>query len=159
MSLTVRRAIAGDEGAILRMIRALAAYEREPDAVKATEASIAASLFVPDARVHAHLAELDGRPAGLALWFMNYSTWTGRPGLYLEDLFVDGAARQGGIGRALFRALAREALDRGCARVDFAVLDWNSDAMAFYRRIGARGMRGWQPWRLDEAGIRALAGE
>lgn len=155
--LSVRRAAPGDEGAVLRLIRALATYEREPDAVKATEASLARVLFVPDPPVHALLAELDGRTVGLVLWFLNFSTWTGSQGMYLEDIFVEPAARGAGVGRALFQALAREARARGCARIDWAVLNWNSDAMAFYRRLGARAMSGWQPWRLDGEALRRLA--
>ncbi len=159
MTLHIRTAQAGDEGLILQMVRALAAYEREPHAVKATEESIRASLFVPDALVHAFIAELDGRPAGFALWFLTHSTWTGRPSLYLEDLFVDDAARGQGIARALFRRLAREAKARDCARIDWAVLDWNVDAMAFYRRMGAARQTGWQPWRLHGDALDALVAE
>ena len=94
---------------------------------------------------------------GLALWFLNYSTWTGKPGLYLEDLFVDPSERRSGVARALMTALAREAQARGCARMDWAVLDWNEEAMRFYRRIGARRSEGWQPWRLEADGIARLA--
>jgi GNAT superfamily N-acetyltransferase len=157
MTLSVRPAAAGDEAEILRMIRALAAFEREPDAVKATEAMLARALFGDGAHVHAHLAERDGRAVGLALWFLNFSTWTGRPGLYLEDLFVDAAERRSGVARALMVALAREAQARGCARMDWAVLDWNEEAMRFYERLGARRSEGWQPWRLEGAAIARLA--
>jgi GNAT superfamily N-acetyltransferase len=157
MSLAIRRAIPGDEAEILRMIRALALFEREPDAVAATEAMLTAALFADGAHVHAHIADRDGRAVGLALWFLNFSTWTGRPGLYLEDLFVDESERRSGVARALFAALAKEAEARGCARIDWAVLDWNGEAMRFYERIGARRTEGWQPWRLDGEGIAALA--
>jgi GNAT superfamily N-acetyltransferase len=159
VTLTIRTAEAGDEGLILAMVKALATYEREPDAVKATEESIRASLFVPDALVHAFIAEVDGQPVGFALWFLTYSTWTGRPSLYLEDLYVDDAARGQGIARALFRRLAREAKARNCARIDWAVLDWNVDAMAFYRRIGGARQTGWQPWRLHGEALGAMAAE
>lgn len=159
MTLVIRNAEAGDEGVVLRMIKDLATYEREPDAVQATEASIRASLFVPGAQVFAFVAELDGRPVGLALWFLTYSTWTGRPSLYLEDLFVDEAARGQGIARALFRRLAQEAKARNAARIDWAVLDWNVDAMAFYEKLGGRRQTGWQPWRLHGAALDALADE
>ena len=155
--MTTRPAEPRDLPAILRLIRALAAYEREPDAVKATEATLSDTLFAPGAQVFAHVAEAEGRVVGAAIWFLNYSTWTGRPGLYLEDLFVDEQARGLGIGRALFRALAREALARKCARVDWAVLDWNEPAMAFYRAVGGRPQSGWQPWRLDGAALEAMA--
>lgn len=159
MSLSIRPACPGDEAEILRMIRALAAFEREPDAVEATEAMLASALFSEGAHVHAHLAERDGRAVGLALWFLNFSTWTGKPGLYLEDLFVDEAERRSGVAQALMATLAREALARGCARMDWAVLDWNEQAMHFYERLGARRSEGWQPWRLEGEGIARLAAD
>ena len=159
MTLDIRWARPGDEATVLRLIKALAAYEREPDAVQATEDSIRETLFGPNAQVFAFLAELDGRPVGLALWFLTYSTWTGRPSLYLEDLFVDEAARGSGIARALFRRLAQEAKARNCARIDWAVLDWNVEAMAFYERLGGRRQTGWEPWRVDGAALDHLAGE
>ena len=155
----VRRAVPGDEPAILRLIHALATFEHQPDAVKATEASLTATLFGAHPQVFAHVAERAGAIVGIAVWFLNYSTWTGRPGLYLEDLHVDEAARGQGAGRALFAALAAEASARDCARIDWAVLDWNEEAMKFYRAIGGRPQSGWEPWRLDEAGIAALAGK
>jgi GNAT superfamily N-acetyltransferase len=157
MTVSVRPARAGDEREILRMIRALALYEHEPDAVKATEESLRVMLFGPEPKVFAHLAELDGKAVGLAVWFLNFSTWTGRHGIYLEDLFVDPEARRAGVGRALFKALAAEAQARDCARIDWAVLDWNEPAKDFYRRIGARRMEGWEPWRLDGAALARLA--
>lgn len=157
MSLVFRWAQPGDEAMVLRLVRALAAYEREPDAVQATEASIAETLFAPGAQVFAFLAEWEGAPVGLALWFQTYSTWTGKPSLYLEDLYVDGAARGRGIARALMRRLAQEAKARGCARIDWSVLDWNVEAMAFYERIGGRRQTGWQPWRVHGAALDALA--
>ena len=157
MSVAIRPAAPGDEAEILRMVRALAAFENEPDAVVATEAMLTETLFGEHAQVHAHIAEQDGRAVGLALWFLNYSTWTGRPGLYLEDLFVDPTARKAGVARALMVALAGEALARGCARMDWAVLDWNTEAMKFYSAIGARRHEGWQPWRIEGEGIERLA--
>lgn len=159
MSLSIRPARPGDEAEILRMIRALAAFEREPDAVVATEAMLTRALFSEGAHTHAHLAERDGRAVGLALWFLNFSTWMGKPGLYLEDLFVDESERRSGVARALMAALAREALARGCARMDWAVLDWNEEAMRFYERFGARRSEGWQPWRLEGDGIARLAAD
>ena len=155
--MIVRTATPADVGAILRLIRALATYEHEPDAVKATEPSLHQTLFSPDAQVFAHVVEIESEVVGIAVWFLNYSTWTGRPGLYLEDLFVSEAARGTGAGKALFRALAQEALRRGCARIDWAVLDWNTPAMDFYRAIGGRAQSGWQPWRIDGAALEALA--
>lgn len=156
-ALRIRPAVHGDEAEILRMIRGLALFEREPDAVLTTEAMLAEILFAEGTHVHAHIAGRDGKAVGLAVWFLNYSTWTGRPGLYLEDLFVDGAERRSGVAMALMARLAQEAMARGCARMDWAVLDWNTEAMRFYERIGARRSEGWQPWRLEGEGIAALA--
>lgn len=155
--MIIRTAAPGDVPDILRLIRALATYEHEPDAVKATEESLHQTLFAHDAQVFGHVAEIDGEVVGIAVWFLNYSTWTGKPGIYLEDLFVSEAARGTGAGRALFRALAQEARRRGCARIDWAVLDWNTPAMDFYRAIGGRAQSGWQPWRLDGAALEAMA--
>ena len=157
MSVTVRPATSDDVPAILRLIKALATYEREPHAVRATHETLMHTFFSDDAHVFAHVADKAGEVVGTTVWFLNYSTWTGRSGLYLEDLFVSENARDRGVGRALFRALAREAIARGCARIDWAVLDWNTPAMAFYRAIGGRRMSGWEPWRLDGEGLEALA--
>ena len=159
MSVAVRRAMPGDVPEILRMIRALASYERMADAVDATETSLTAILFGPDPKVFAHIAEIDGRAVGLAVWFLNFSTWTGKHGIYLEDLFVDPDVRRGGVARALFAALAGEAKALDCARIDWAVLDWNALAMDFYRRIGGWPSEGWQPWRLDGTALERLATE
>jgi GNAT superfamily N-acetyltransferase len=152
----VRRAIAADVPAVLALIKALAAYEREPDAVKATEESLMRTLFADNAQVFAHVAEVDGAVVGIAVWFLNYSTWTGKPGIYLEDLFVADTARGSGAGKALFKALAEEAERLGCARIDWAVLDWNTPAMDFYRALGGRPQSGWQPWRIDGPALEAL---
>jgi GNAT superfamily N-acetyltransferase len=154
--VTVRRAITGDEGEILRLIIALATYERQPEAVRATEASLARSLFNEDPRVFAHLAERDGQTVGFALWFLTYSTWTALPSLYIEDIYVEERCRGGGVGRRLFEVLGQEAGRLGCGRMDWAVLDWNEPAMAFYRRIGGRRSVGWQPWRLEGAAYERL---
>ena len=159
MTLNIRWARPGDEAEVLRLVRGLAIYERAPDAVQTTEAMLTETLFGASPQVFAFLAELDGQVVGLALWFMTYSTWTGRPSLYLEDLFVDDAARGQGVARALMTRLAQEAKARDCARMDWAVLDWNVDAMAFYERIGARRQTGWEPWRLHGDALDALAGE
>lgn len=156
MTVAIRRARPGDEHDILRLIRALASYERASDAVRATPEGLAALLFGEVPRVFAHVAELDGKIVGIAVWFFNFSTWTGRHGLYLEDLFVDPDVRGGGIARALFKALANEAKAHDCARLDWGVLDWNELAKGFYRRLGARHNLGWEPWRLDGAALAAL---
>jgi GNAT superfamily N-acetyltransferase len=157
MTLTIRYAVPGDEATVLRLIKDLAFYEREPDAVQATEQSIHDELFGEGPQVFAFLAELSGRPVGFALWFLTFSTWTGRPSLYLEDLFVDESAREQGVARALFRRLAKEAKARHCARIDWAVLDWNVEAMAFYEKLGGRRQTGWQPWRLHGEALDAMA--
>lgn len=158
MTITIRPAVPGDELEILRLVKALAAYERMPDAVKATEASLRATLFEGTPRVWAHLAAADGEIVGVALWFMTYSTWTGSPTLYLEDLFVEERARGGGAGMKLLSALATEAVARGCGRMDWAVLDWNVSAKDFYRRMGAQPTSGWEGWRLEGTALERLAG-
>ena len=157
MTISVRLATAADVRAMLRLIVALAVYEREPDAVKATPASLRETMFGSGAKVFAHVAEHAGEVVGVALWFETYSTWTGRPSLYLEDLFVDPAARGLGAGRALFVALAGEALRRRCARIDWAVLDWNETARDFYRAIGGFHATGWEPWRIEGDALESLA--
>jgi GNAT superfamily N-acetyltransferase len=159
VSVTIRWAAPGDEATVLRLVKDLATYEREPDAVQATAESIRDTLFTPGAQVFAFLAEREGQAIGLALWFLTYSTWTGRPSLYLEDLFVDEAARGDGVARALMTRLAQEAKARNCARIDWAVLDWNVEAMGFYERLGGRRQTGWQPWRLHGGALDALATE
>jgi len=156
MTTTIRRARPGDEHDIVRLVRALACYEREPDAVEATAEGLAALLFGKEPKVFAHVAEQDDRVVGIAVWFFNFSTWTGRHGIYLEDLFVDPAVRGGGVARALFMALGEAAKAHDCARLDWGVLDWNELAKGFYRRIGARHMEAWEPWRLDGAALKAL---
>lgn len=156
-NVTIRRAEAGDVAAMLALIVELAVYEREPDAVRATEASLRETLFGAAPQVFAHVAVLERAVVGVALWFQTYSTWTGRPSLYLEDLFVSPAARGTGTGKALFRALAAEAKARDCARIDWAVLEWNETAAGFYRSIGAAPSTGWQPWRIEGAALAALA--
>lgn len=157
MNLDIRWARPGDEATVLQMVTDLAAYEREPEAVQATPETIRETLFTPGAQVFAFLAELNGAPVGLALWFTTYSTWTGRPSLYLEDLFVREEARGQGVARALFKRLAQEASARNCARIDWAVLDWNVDAMGFYEKLGGRRQTGWEPWRLHGDALDRLA--
>lgn len=149
MTTRIRRARPGDEHDILRLILALATYEHAPEAVKASPEGIAAALFGDNPRVFGHVAEQDDRLVGIAIWFFNYSTWTGRHGIYLEDLFVDPEVRGGGVARALFEALTAEAKAHDCTRIDWAVLDWNDLAKGFYRRLGARPLTDWEAWRLD----------
>lgn len=156
MSANIRRVRPGDEHDIIRLVQALATYERMPDAVEATPEGLAGQLFGDNPKVFAHVADQDGQVVGIAVWFFNYSTWTGRHGIYLEDLFVDPEARGGGVARALFDALADEAKAHDCARLDWAVLDWNDLAKGFYHRMGARPMEAWEPWRLDGDALQAL---
>jgi GNAT superfamily N-acetyltransferase len=153
----IRAATPADVPTILRFVRELAAYEREPDAVAATEALLHQALFGERPAAEAVIAEPDGEPAGFALFFHNFSTWTGRRGLYLEDLYVTPEARGRGVGGALLRHLAGIAVERGCARFEWSVLDWNAPAIAVYRAIGAVGMEEWTVQRLEGAALRRLA--
>ena len=153
----IRSAQADDVATVLRFVRELAAFEREPDAVVATEAMLADALFGERPAAEAVIAERAGEPVGFALFFHNFSTWQGRRGLYLEDLYVTPAARGAGVGRALLSHLAGIAVTRGCARFEWSVLDWNADAVGFYRALGAVGMEGWTVQRLDGAALARLA--
>ena len=155
----VRAAVRGDVATILGFVRELAAFEREPDAVEATEEMLSEALFGAHPAAEAVIAEQDGQPLGFALFFHNFSTWTGRRGIYLEDLYVTPAARGQGVGRALLRHLAGVAMRRGCGRFEWAVLDWNVDAVAFYRAMGAVGMDEWTVQRVAGPALARLAGE
>ncbi|HWE54577.1 MAG TPA: GNAT family N-acetyltransferase [Acidimicrobiales bacterium] len=154
----IRAAEPSDVPDLLRLIRALADYEREPDAVEATENDLIRSLFGPTPVARADVAVIDGRVVGMAVWFLSFSTWTGRPSLYLEDLFVEPVHRASGLGRQLLSRLASTALELGCARMDWSVLDWNEPAMGFYRAIGAQPMTEWTTWRLTGDALQTLAG-
>jgi GNAT superfamily N-acetyltransferase len=159
MSLTIRKAVPADSALVFDLIRELADYERLAHEVDATEEQVAAALFGPEPRVYAEIAEWEGEPAGFALWFYNFSTFRGRHGIYLEDLFVRPAFRSKGIGRALLRHLARRCRDEGLARLEWWVLDWNEPALRFYRSIGAVPMDEWTVQRVTGAALAALAGE
>jgi GNAT superfamily N-acetyltransferase len=159
MSLTIRKAVPADSALVFDLIRELAEYERLAHEVDATEGQVAAALFGPEPRVFAEIAEWEGEPAGFALWFYNFSTFRGRHGIYLEDLFVRPAFRSKGIGRALLRHLARRCRDEGLARLEWWVLDWNEPALRFYRSIGAVPMDEWTVQRVTGAALAALAGE
>jgi GNAT superfamily N-acetyltransferase len=154
----IRPAAPPDVPDLLRLVRALAAYEREPDAVVTTEEDLGSALFGPSPLARALVAESGGRLVGMAIWFPGFSTWTGRGTLYLEDLFVEEAERGRGLGRALVAALAAIAVESGWHRMDWSVLDWNAPSIAFYRGLGARPMAGWTGWRLERSGLEALAG-
>jgi GNAT superfamily N-acetyltransferase len=154
----IRPARPADVPAIYRLVRELAEYERSLDQVVATEAGLAASLFGGQPAVHAHVATHDGAVAGFALWFLSYSTWTGRPGIYLEDLYVTPGARGQGYGKALLAELARICVQRRYARLEWAVLDWNTPAIGFYTSAGAAAMDEWTVFRLAGPPLAALAG-
>ena len=154
----VRPATHADVPTILRFIRELAAYEREPDAVEATEVSLSLALFGERPAAEAVIVEGGGEAVGFALFFHNFSTWTGKRGLYLEDLYVTPGARGQGAGRALLAHLAGLALDRGCARFEWSVLDWNTPAIQFYRKIGATPMEEWTIQRVTGDALVTLAG-
>jgi GNAT superfamily N-acetyltransferase len=158
----VRAATPEDVPDVLRLIRALAAYEREPDAVETTEEDLHRWLFGEDPVASVLVAE-DGTPAGtvvgMALWFRTYSTWTGTPGIYLEDLFVQPDQRGSGLGRALLAELARIAVERGYRRVEWAVLDWNTPSIEFYESLGARPMEEWSTYRLTGQALADLGAQ
>lgn len=156
--VVVRKANASDVPVILQLIRALAAYEREPNAVVATEEGLLRDGFGSgEPAFHVHLAEIDGDVVGFALWFYTYSTWLGRRCLYLEDLFVKPEMRGKGAGIALMRELARAAVDAGCKRFEWEVLDWNQPSIDFYEKIGARVERQWLSVRLAGEALERLA--
>ena len=155
----IRPATLDDVPLLLALVRELAEYEREPDAVEATEAMLADALFGPRPAAEAVVAESGGEAAGFALFFHNFSTWKGRRGLYLEDLFVRPAFRGLGIGRALLAHLARVAVGRGCGRFEWSVLDWNDPAIGFYRALGAEAMDGWTTMRVSGGALARLAAE
>ena len=159
MSLSIRPARAGDAPLVLNFIRELAEYERLAHEVEASEADIDRALFAPGARAFCQIAERDGEPVGFVLWFYNFSTFRGRHGIYVEDLFVRPAARGQGIGRALLSHLARRCVDEGLARLEWWVLDWNEPALAFYQSLGAVPMEEWTVQRLTGEELRRLAGE
>jgi len=157
MATTIRTAIPADVPQILVFIRALAAYEREPDAVIATEEGLLRDGFGPHPIFFCLMAEHDGQPAGFALYFLNYSTWLGRPGIYLEDLFVLPEFRGLGIGKELLRSVAAAAVERGCLRMQWEVLDWNTPSIDFYRAMGADFLDEWRNVRMNAEAIARLA--
>ncbi len=158
MAITIRPASRADVPQILVFIRALATYERAPDAVTATEAGLLRDGFGPNPFYYCLIAEVDDQPAGFALYFFNYSTWNGRPGIYLEDLFVDPEFRGLGIGKALLRQVAAIAVEKNCPRLTWAVLDWNTPAIDFYRAMGADFLDEWRMVRVTGDALQQLAG-
>ncbi|HEX3809739.1 MAG TPA: GNAT family N-acetyltransferase [Rhizomicrobium sp.] len=155
--LQIRPAARGDEGLVLAFVRELADYERALDAVEATTAQLASVLFGANPRAFCDIAEWDGAPAGFAMWFYNFSTWRGRHGIYLEDLFVKPALRGHGIGKALLVHLAKRAVGEGCGRFEWAVLNWNTPSIDFYKSLGAEPMSEWTGYRLSGAALEKLA--
>ncbi len=149
MNAAIRRIEPGDVPAVVAMVHDLAAYERAPEQCQLTTEQLTPALFGPAPALFGHVAELaDGTLAGFALWFLNFSTWRGTHGIYLEDLYVTPAARGSGAGRALLATLASICADRGYSRLEWWVLDWNSPALGFYRSLGAEPMDEWTVWRL-----------
>ncbi|MFC3299100.1 GNAT family N-acetyltransferase [Arthrobacter agilis] len=155
--MTIREARPADVPVILQLIHDLALYEKEPDAVRNTAPSLERALFGDRPTIYAHVAEEQGAVQGFALWFLNYSTWEGVNGIYLEDLYVRPEARGAGHGKALLANLARIAADRGYARVEWSVLDWNEPSIRFYESLGARPQSGWSTFRLTGSALSDVA--
>jgi GNAT superfamily N-acetyltransferase len=166
--------VPGDIDAVLAFVHELAAYEHEPDAVRMSPSDLSEALFSAAPVAFCHVATGrggsesdpadstddntgDGEVVGFALWYVTFSTWTGRPGIHLEDLFVRPAHRRAGHGRALLAGLAALCAERGYTRLEWSVLDWNTSAQAFYRTLGAAPTAGWDRWRLDGDGLAGLA--
>ena len=157
MTESIRRAIPEDAADIADMIHGLAEFERAADQCTVSETQISAALFGDCPTVKGHVAVVDGEVAAMALWFLNFSTWDGIAGIFLEDLFVRPRFRRHGLARALLSALAGECLDNGYTRLSWAVLNWNSDAIALYDRVGARPQREWTTYRLSGSPLAELA--
>ena len=157
MSLTIRRAHPGEAGLVLSLVRELAAFQKLHHEVEATEAMIDAALFGPNPQLFCEIAEWQGEACGFAIWFHNFSTFSGRPGIYLEDLFVRPAQRGNGIGKALLAHLAKQCVANGWGRLQWAVLDWNTPSIEFYKSLGAVMMNEWTICRVDGAALAALA--
>jgi GNAT superfamily N-acetyltransferase len=153
----IRAAVAEDVDSLVEMIHELAEFERSPDSVEVDTDLLRTALFGPSPVVFAHVAEEDGELVGMAIWFLNFSTWTGHHGIYLEDLFVRPRARKSGVGRALVAELADIARRSEYRRIDWSVLDWNHSAIRFYRSIGAEPMDEWTGYRLSGEALAALA--
>lgn len=152
----IRAATPADVPAIVGLVHELAAYEREPESCLLTADQLTAALFGPTPALFGHVADVDGEVVGCALWFLNFSTWRGVHGAYLEDLYVRPAHRGAGLGRALLANLAAVCTERGYARLEWSVLDWNAPSIAFYRSLGAESMDGWTTFRLDGDALAAL---
>jgi GNAT superfamily N-acetyltransferase len=158
MNITLRPACAADAALILRFISELAEYEQAAHEVVATVASIEAELFAPGSHVHARICEVDGEPAGFAVYFFSYSTWLGKKGLYLEDLYVSPKFRGVGAGKLMLEHLAQVAVETDCGRFEWSVLDWNTPAIRFYESLGAKPQSEWIRYRLAGNALTDLAG-
>ena len=154
---TIRMARPEDSGTIATLVRELAMYEKLEQYAKATAEDFHRHLFGARPAAEAVLAEVDGHAVGFALWFSTFSTFRGQPGLYLEDIFVKPECRGRGIGKALLAAVAARAVERGCGRLEWSVLDWNAPAIGFYRALGARPMDEWTVYRIDDEALGRLA--
>lgn len=159
MMLSIRSATRADLPLIAALIRALADYEKLADEVRFDEAVMGEKLFGPRPYAEVLIGEIDGTAQGFALFFHNFSTFEGKPGIYLEDLFVQPAARGSGLGQALLARLAALAVERDCARLEWSVLDWNEPAIGFYKKLGARLMDEWTVMRVDGAALQQLGAE
>jgi GNAT superfamily N-acetyltransferase len=157
VTVTIRRVRPGDEVELVAMMRGLAEFENALDQCTVTESQLRQALFGEPTTAHAHLAEVDGEPAAMALWFYNFSTWDGVAGIYLEDLFVKPAFRRHGLARTLLSTLAGECVEHGYTRLSWAVLDWNTDAIALYDAVGGRQQSEWITYRVSGDELSALA--
>ncbi|WP_139273995.1 GNAT family N-acetyltransferase [Saccharopolyspora flava] len=154
----IRRAREQDVATMVELVHELARYEEEPESCHLTEQQLRTALFGPDPALFGHVAEVDGAVVGLSLWFLNFSTWEGVHGIYLEDLYVRPEHRGSGLGKELLRTLARECVERGYARLEWSVLDWNEPSIAFYKAQGAFPMDGWSVYRLTGDALTAFGG-
>ncbi|MDS7596269.1 GNAT family N-acetyltransferase [Agrobacterium tumefaciens] len=159
MTFVIREAVAGDAEVILRFIRELAIYEKAEHEVEATVESITTSLFGNGSVSSGLICEKDGQPIGFAIWFLSYSTWLAKNGLYLEDLYVTPDARGSGAGKALLKRLAAIAVEKGCGRFEWSVLDWNEPAIRVYKGIGAEAMDEWTRYRLSGDALKEFAAD
>ena len=154
--MKIRPAKQEDAGVILQLIKDLAFYEKAPDEVKATEKEILETIFAPNPSVFADLIEVEGQVVAIAIWFLNYSTWQGKHGIYLEDLYVKPEFRGRGYGKALLQHLAKVCIERGYGRFQWWVLDWNSPAIEFYKGLGAEAMDEWTVYRVSGEKLKEL---
>ena len=159
MNIKIRNATPNDAGLIMQFITELAIYEKAEHEVVATEDDIKLTLFSEDATAHALICTLDGQPAGFAVYFYNYSTWLGKNGIYLEDLYVTPKYRRNSVGKALLKHIAKIAVEKDCGRFEWSVLDWNEPAIQFYKSLGAKPQDEWIIYRLTGEPLQKLADE